>query len=560
MSRTAEPPLICPACRTTLPRLDLVRHLWTEHRLVLVGETAHQPWQLLRDWTSEYRRGRDGDLLERCRTLARESDPEHGMERLERLLLEDRHPGERSLEEEARSRRASICPQCYGLVKVPDDRPLHPLNVSHGRITGGGFRIEVRDGLLFTKLELETPAGFMHRGPEPGRRLTWQGALLVLAGPWVVLALVFGLAGAYFELPTLVPIMLALGLGLLFAAGASLGWYANASPFERALEHAWAHFVPRLLRDSPAGFEEFIAGLALLSTGVGDPKRRFETLQHVLEHAEPDHPRVPWSPAARGAVHRLAVDDAARMDVDPVPMLITQVSRFFDGELPRVFAETLLQEWQTSAWEEAARIRVRVLLSEQAFEAGCEVKDLVELGERSPNLAAALGTDRANELAALRLLWSLRASVPWSACGAADLVFDLAVSPQLAAKHFRRQPDVLLALHDLPRSYLSASGVIIAGIRITEMPASIEVRPRPNDDEFALFIDTQLIPFSEDPSPLLPALERWLAYYFREFRPRLAEVFGWRSPTGLAVGRMTVACPACGQALVPQIGAIGTRR
>jgi hypothetical protein len=546
-----DSPLRCPACPVVLPRDDLIRHLWLEHRLVLVGEAVHEPWALLRLWIDEYRRERDLEVLERCRKLARESDPRQGLARLESLLIDD------ARRQEARREGASFCPNCYTLVPMPDDRPLRPLNVSRGRITGGGYRIEVCDRFLLTSLEVETPAGVIHRGVEPRRRFTSRGALVAFGGPCVLLSFVLALLGAYEHIAILVPVLALLGVGLLLSAGAYLFWGTPDDPLERAVVHAWDRFIPKLLRDDTPGCADFLAGLALLSIGRGDARQRVETLRAVMDRAEPDQPALPWPAGHRGAVWRLAIEDAARLDADPVPLLVTQVGRFFDGELPIAFVDGLLHDWQNNGWDEVDRARLRVLLAEQAFEAGCELCHIEELAGRSPALGMALGSDRPGELAALRLLWSLRATMPWSLHGEASTVFDIAVSPQQSGKLLRRHPDLLLSIPELPGGGLCARGVVVLGERFEEMPTFFEVRPRSTTDEFALFIGHRVLPFAEDPSALLGPLERWFRYYFSEFRPRVAEVYGWRSPGPPNLGSMRVACRTCGQALVPQMGEIG---
>jgi hypothetical protein len=185
------------------------------------------------------------------------------------------------------------------------------------------------------------------------------------------------------------------------------------------------------------------------------------------------------------------------------------------------------------------------------------VAPLIDIGRRSPALGAALGSDRPTELAALRLLWSLRATMPWSAHGEATTAFDLAVSPQLSGRHLRRDRDVLLTIDDLPGGALVADGVVVAGKRFTALPASFEVRPRADVDEYALFIGHSLIPFVEDPSPLLPVLEGWFRYFFVEFQPRIAEVYQWQAPGSLTFGSgQRIACPGCRQPVTPRRAAL----
>ena len=54
---------------------------------------------------------------------------------------------------EARRRRASICPVCYALVPV-QEAALRPLNVSRGRLSGRGYRVEVSENRLLSRLEI----------------------------------------------------------------------------------------------------------------------------------------------------------------------------------------------------------------------------------------------------------------------------------------------------------------------------------------------------------------------------------------------------------------------
>src|SRR5262249_40044404 len=125
----------CPRCPAYMSRPEIVRHLWTEHRLVLVGTAVREPWDLIEQMVEEYQQNQNAELLERCRTLAREADPDDGPRRLQRILLkyriEDAETA-RAVLEEAKQLGASVCPQCYGFVFPQDEAQVRSLNVSHG--------------------------------------------------------------------------------------------------------------------------------------------------------------------------------------------------------------------------------------------------------------------------------------------------------------------------------------------------------------------------------------------------------------------------------------------
>ena len=77
----------CPRCPVRLPRVEFVKHLWLEHRLVLDGHEVREPWQLIEEWGHEYSRSGDPELLARCRALADRLDADQGRLRVERSLL-----------------------------------------------------------------------------------------------------------------------------------------------------------------------------------------------------------------------------------------------------------------------------------------------------------------------------------------------------------------------------------------------------------------------------------------------------------------------------------------
>src|SRR5262249_9129572 len=142
------------------------------------------------------------------------------------------------------------------------------------------------DGPL-TRLEVVTPHAVLYRGEEPGQRLTPAGALWLLAGPLVLLALAFAVGLGPGSGRPLVPVLVLLGAALAAGVGAALGWRPRAPLLDRALDYAWTRMAPRL---HAGGFAppdaDFLGGLALVSAGRGDPERRRPALTATLALTE----------------------------------------------------------------------------------------------------------------------------------------------------------------------------------------------------------------------------------------------------------------------------------
>jgi hypothetical protein len=343
-------------------------------------------------------------------------------------------------------------------------------------------------------------------------------------------------------------LVLAVALGV----AARIVWQEKANVLDRAIDHAWTLLVPRLMSQEFRRHADFLAGLALASIGAGRPALRSDALLGLLAAAERAANEGSLSPAYLGAFWRLAVDDAARRDDDPVPLLLAQVTRFLKGEFSLAFVDQLLTG--NEKWPAGQRARLRVLLCDAAFEVGCEVRDLIELGALAPALAAVLQTDQPQALAALRLLWSQRPSVPWAKCGLSATAFELAGHRDAGTKHLGKVHDLLLAAWDVPGTYICARGVLFNDVLFEEMPGTIEIRPARGG--FELVLGSHPLWFADDPEAILLSLEVWLRYHFNEFRPLVSEVYGWRS-TGLPEqlhARARLECPECRQRLIVRIG------
>jgi hypothetical protein len=558
----------CPRCEAQLPRRDMVNHLWTAHGLLLHGERVREPWQLIEEWVEGGVRQNDAGLLDRARELARHIDPRGGPRRVTRLIAVKGGKEEdigRALLAEAAEQLASLCPHCYELVPVPREAPPPPASLWHGRLSAKGYRVEVSDDGLVPAVEVETPRDAARLYPLPGPRWTRKGATVFLVTPMVLLALALALFGPAGRLFAPVAALLACAAALYLAAW--FGWRPRRTAADRAVDYAWLRLAPRLhaegfsLEDSA-----FLASLALASVGRGRPAARREQLGRLLALTG----RVVGAGfgGARhlAALRRLAIIDAARQGKDRVDLVVSEVDSCFAGKLPLAYAEGVLAGWRDDGWGRGDLARLRVLLCDSAFEAGFELRDLIEAGETAPSLGDVLHLEDAEGLAHLRLLWSLRASRPWDRYGEAATVFDLAGDAK-EGDFLRRYPDLLLR-HTLPSRFapdeggpayllLCDRGVVLRGTVFTRPPRDVEIGGRPG--RYELVVDGQRFAFTSDPEPVASRLERWCRYHFEEFLPASTDVHRWRSPDATAVLRAwgTVRCPDCGRPLLPRVGEVG---
>jgi hypothetical protein len=104
---------------------------------------------------------------------------------------------------------------------------------------------------------------------------------------------------------------------------------------------------------------------------------------------------------------------------------------------------------------------------------------------------------------------------------------------------------------------LCAGGVHFQDVVFTEFPKTIEVLSRPSPrGRYEMVVGESRFRFSADPEPVASQLERWLRYYFGEFRPQVPEVGKWPSPDLAAVlrARGSVSCAECQCVILPRPG------
>jgi hypothetical protein len=565
--------MACPRCGMGLRRPDMIRHLWEEHRLVLDRRRVREPWSVIEDWIAVYLARPDPDLLERCRALAERIDPDHGVSQVHRLFLQRGiadAEARSTLSRDAAEAHAGLCPACYAQVPLPQDVAPFPIQQRGGRLSSRGYTVDVNERGLFTWLEVRSPKSVIYRGSEPGRRLTVSGAALALAGPWILMALVA--AVAITEARTRVWGVSGLLLLAVAAYGAAVaGWRADAPAGTRARNYAWTLLAPRL-HPGPLVADDaaFLAGLADVCAGDGYGRLRGALMPTLLSRTERAVIKGQAPPGFLAPLLRLAIEDTTAGD-DPVPTVAAQLARCFEGKLPLAVAERLLADWRADWWTKGNLARLRVLLCDRAFGAGFEVRNLLDAGENSPALADVLGTANRHGLAALRLLWSLRASRPWDRCGDCQTVFELAEDvangPLLG-----RYPDLLLFQEERrwllaadgssakmgPAQVLVlASGVCLQGVEFVTTPLVVEVTSKTLGHELQL--GARVFRGPQPLDDLAARMERWFRFAFHDFLPMTNAAAHWQPPDRAALLRAwgTVPCPECGIQLLARVGEVG---
>ena len=404
--------MTCPRCAAQLRKPEMEQHLWDEHRLVLDGRRVREPWNLIEEWLRSMRGQPNAEVMLRCRNLADRVDPANGADRLQRLAVATgvaTEEARRALLDEARQHNKSLCPACYAEVTVPCPAPKFALEQRQGRLYAKGFCVEVSEKGWRTTLEVRTPDRVLYQGREPRRRWTITGARVWLAGSCVLLALLFACCPliAYPKgfVPVAVFLLAAVGMEVIVRQL----WKSRVPINDRIFDYTWRFLVPRL-HDGGYRVEDSAFATAIVkATPAGRSSvGRAPLLQELVQHTEAAV-RDGQGPAEHlAALRRLLIADAVAAGADPVPLVLAQLARCFEGNLTLAYAEQLLRGWDASWWTPGTWARVRVLLCDRAFEAGFEVSDLLDSAKTAPSLAAVLEINKPQQLAGLRYLWSLR--------------------------------------------------------------------------------------------------------------------------------------------------------
>jgi hypothetical protein len=531
---------------------------------------VRDPWGVIEEWLDACKASADEALLERCRVAAARIDPEGGPVRLRRLALAHGvadADARRAVLAEAREQQAACCPWCFDLVPVPAERAAVHVNYRPGRLSGQGYEVEVDDRGVQTRLDVHTPVEVIHRGPEPERRLTGHGLALLFAGPLVLVGLLLAFVSRHPVWVVFPVLLLAWVTYLVVALVARL----HHRPDRRVLDYAARLLVPRLhhkgfsLADSA-----FAAGLARLAGRLGEETVPPDALRRLLHFTEPAVKRGDAPPGHLAALFRLEVERLVGEGEDPVLLVVGWLGRCFEGRLPLGFAQGVLEDWKAEWWTPGNLARLRILLCDRAFEAGFEVGNLIDAGQNAPALGTVLRSDVPRPLAALRLLWSLRATRPWERLGEVRTAFELAADERHAGR-LAEQPDALLWREDsnfvlssdeggrlqAARMLITAAGVWLQDVLFTDPPRVFEVLLRSSGCQLTLGYRTFRAPMDLD--PLSRDLERWFRYAFHELLPMVDRVLSWRSPDRAAILRAwgAVPCPSCSRYLLARRGEVG---
>lgn len=563
----------CPRCGSELRGEAMLTHLWDQHRLVLDGTRVREPWNVLEEWLDRARQHGEPEWIARARIAADKIDPQGGARRLVRLLLQRGMADDevrQAVLAEAREHHASCCPWCYARVPLPRPAPGAVLIHRGGRLVGGGYALTLDEQGLRPWLEVITPVGVLYRGVEPDGGWTPRGAAFLWGGTIILLAVVCALIWpAAFGSP-LRPVVV-----LLFAAYlVHLGFRLYARQIdgiqERVLEHAWTWLAPRLHASGfDPGDSAFLTGLARLYSREGRTDAPEEELARYVQLTEAAVEQGKAPAAHLAALVRLQIEQQADDEDDPVPLVVRWLTRCLTGKLPVQLAQELLEDWAAEWWTPVNLARLRILVCDRAFEAGFEVENLIDLGQTAPALGTILRLEAPRRLAALRLVWSLRANRPWDRLGEVVTAFELASSSERSGPLSER-PDLLLRGEDR-RFPLSVDGgsprpatvqVTLAGVWVQDLlfiipPRQVEVRPRSGSCEMILGRDAFRSAVELD--NLARQLERWFRWVFHDLLPRVDGVLEWRSPHRGAILRAwgAITCPECRQFLLPRVGEVG---
>lgn len=562
--------LTCPRCRVILQRDEMQAHLWMQHRLLLEAFAIREPWDVIDQWIDRYRTTGEVVWLERCRTAAAKLDTEGGSAQLDRRILARGVADPvllKNLLARAKAEHAGCCPFCYALVPVPRETPPLWVNLRSGRLSAAGYEIETDERGITTRLKIVTPRRVIYAGPEPAQRYTPMGRVIRYAGPFIALAVLTALAWPWNPLPL---VLILLNMGVLFGLiGWLLGRFAKSAE-QRALEYAWSLLVPQLHSN---GFDpedsRFLAGLAQRSSEQEYNDIPEAPLRNVLYLTLEALEQRRAAPLHLAALCRLSAEVTAARGADPVALIERWTALAFEGRVPLAFVQHLFDDWQADFWTPAQLARLRLRLLDRAFEAGFEVRGLIDAGHYAPALGAALGIDQPRRLAALRLLWSSRASRPWDRFGEVKTAFELASSPMWTPL-LERSADLLLWHRDTntrlavsdeeptpAEVWMTSDAVWIADEEFVAPPLVFEVRRRQRGTELRMGGVGFRSP--DDLDKLTRTLERWFRFAFNEFFPQIDKAGEWVSPVRAAHFRAwgATTCISCERFFLPRVGEVG---
>ncbi|MFO0879211.1 MAG: hypothetical protein U0840_17845 [Gemmataceae bacterium] len=565
----------CPRCGVELRRHHMIAHLWAEHRLVLDGSRVRDPWGLVEEWLDQAQVGQDRTLVQRCRVTVEKIDPERGPRRLLRMLLARNladPAAKQAYLNEARDQYASCCPRCFALVPMPGEQAPLAIKFRSDRLTALGYHVAIDQHGLRPILDVVSPEGVIYHGMEPDHPWTAAGAAFLFALIVVLLALLTAMLWPRSLGRPIQPVAILLLLAWLVHFGVRLAYQVQTPLRERLVEYTWQLLVPEFhARGFSTSDSAFAAGLAAWHSRQGQWELDLEALPRLISQTTEAVERHLAPAGHLAALVRLRIEMLTHEGADPVPLVVQWIDRCFQGKLPLAFAQSLLEQWSADWWTRTNLARLRILLCDRAFEAGFEVQTLLDAGLTAPALGTVLSREAPRPLAALRLIWSMRATRPWDRLNQVQTAFEIAARPE-QAEVLGRHPELLLqAIHpDVPLAYdghlekpgparvmVTLAGVWLQGVIFSIPPRIVEVNRRSYGSQ--MILGGNLFRSSVDLDRFSREIERWFRWVFHEFLPQVDRVLGWQSPHRDALLRAwgAMACPECGKHLLPGVGEVG---
>ena len=562
--------LRCPRCDDRLTRFALIPHLWARHGLLFHDGQAVEPRGVLAATITAAAGGRDARLLDESFAAHAAYYPREDPRLVFQALASQGPPDAAEVEQllaAADADRAGLCPVC--LNAIPDPLPELPPEAScgAGRVSGEGYRVEVRDGPGGRAVGVGRPGGGHEEPARVGPRLSPR-----LAGVYAALpALVVGTLAAMLT-PGRLMSPLAPGAVTVAVALAAylLGRYARRplpDATTQALTLAWSDLTPGIGR-SP-GAVRFLTRLCRVSLRAGDPVARSPAVYELVEHAAVLADRGPAQMQLLAAARVLQALDGASLGREKVAGLAAVFRPFVRGELPPAYGEAaaeLLLGVPEGRPGELARLAVLVLAD--AFDAGLSASDLMTVARFLPGVRALLLGALPDHLRLLQGVHEHRGGKLWAKVGSASTVFEFAeASPTESRKLLAAHPDALLVLEldeateaELGRVVVTARGLAVGPVVVSDPDAVVEV-VKAGDGLWRLQLGASRLPLGRKPPDRLAGqLRAWLRFRAAVLMP-LAERDDDRTASEAAVQVLTplvVTCPLCQTAGVHRRGRVGT--
>jgi uncharacterized C2H2 Zn-finger protein len=537
--------LRCPRCQVRLPRVEMVKHLWHEHGLVLERGKARSA-----EWMIEVLRARfletgAGEHLDHVAAMS-------GPDGLRRWLASGDSPIEEltPLLAEAREREAGLCPHCLSNLPVAIASLPKPLTYSRGRLAGEGFAVEVGGNAWYRTLRVTTA----------GKTAVGRRSLAPRAASTLAAALV--LVGALLVARTLTGALVGLALAAVAYTIARALLSSSRDPSDRAIDAAWTRLGARLAERPNTA--RFLTRLCMASSERGEPELRAWILNAMTRRAGRQAAESDEELQLLAASRVLQVEDMRRLGRDVTAGIAALAADGFTGALSADYAEFVVGCYLAHPREPGELGRLRVLVLQAAFDAGLAPRDLTHLWSGAPFLRRAMLVEPTHRLGLLFGLWRHRDGEPWRSVGDAVTVYDLARSaPPTAARLLAQFPDVLLVHRTkgnlealLGPILVCARGVSIGGVLTADPDAEVRLT---NEGRRLVFGRHRLDVAMPLPGETPERLVSWLRFRAEVLMPFIEESAsaGPEPVRQRILGPFCRRCLSCGTISAVSVGAIG---